>query len=282
VPSITRGLNATYTAQWYQKTQSSGSWEERQRYYDALSAILAGHRAPARPYDRPRQPPIQVPGILTEVARYLYFSSHEPVYKRWRARQDGRQIVRWAGPDSGITPAAAFIDEAKIVAFWPYRAGLLDVAGSFDMTDAEMLIAYLRSLAAWASDHLTLAACSPSGPPACVLEDMGVFAAGGGAPTTRLTGLCRAVVQLVLEDPSITPLGAFNAVRAEVSDMYTKPGHLADRVHSSMAELSDQLMRRADCGAVVDADQARQILASLDELRSLLTSGVAAGEVGQR
>jgi hypothetical protein len=194
------------------------------------------------------------------------------VYKRWRARQDGQQIARWAGPDPAITPAAAFISEAKIVAFWPYRTGMLDVAGAFDMTDAEVLAAYLRSLAAWAADHITLAACHPAGPPACVAEDMAVFAASDGTRAPDLSRLCRTVVGLILDDPSMTPLGAFNAVRAEVPRMHPEPGRIADRVHSSMAELSDRLMREADPGTLVDANQARQILQSLDELKSLLVT----------
>jgi hypothetical protein len=276
VPSIVTGLGATRTAQWYQKARNSDSWGERQRCFDALSVILHEHRAAARPYERPRQHPIQVPGILTLVAHRMYFSSREPVYKRWRAQQDRRRIPRWAGPDPGIGPAAAFIDEAKVVAFWPYRAGMLEVAATFDMTEPETLTAYLRSLAAWASDLVTLAACLPSGPPACAVEDMEVFAGGDQTRAARLTGLCEAVVELVLEDPSLTPLGAFNAVRAEVSEMYPEPGRIADRVHSSVAELSDRLMREADPGTLVDADQARLILASLDELKFLLTGGVTA------
>jgi hypothetical protein len=205
----------------------------------------------------------------------MYFSSREPVYKRWRARTDGQQVTRWAGPNSAIKPAAAFIDEAKIVAFWAYRAGMLDVADAFDMTDVEVLTAYLRSLAAWTSDHMTLAAYLPAGPPACVIEDMEVLAAGDGARAPRLARLCATVVELVLEDPSVTPLGAFNAVRAAVSQMYPEPRRIADQVHFSLAELSDRLMRGADRQALLDADQAGQILASLDELKLLLSGGGA-------
>lgn len=276
MPSITRGLDVTQTAQWYQKARNSESWSERRRCYDVLSDILREHRTPRRSYERASQAPIQVPGILTEVARRMHFSSREPVYKRWRARQGSRQIPRWAGTDPAIRPAAAFIDEAKIVAFWPYRAGVIDVADAFDMTAVEILTAYLRSLAAWASDHVTLAACLPPSPPACVIEDMEVFAMRETERTPRLIGLCHTVAELVLADPSMTPLGAFNAVRDEVSHLYSDPERIADRVNYSMAELSDRLMRGAICGTVVDADQARQILASLNELKWLLTSGVTA------
>ncbi len=274
MPSVIRGLDATRTAQWYEKARNSDSWAERQRCFDALSAALEEHRVPARPFERPRQPSIQIPGILTEVARRIHFS-REPVYKRWRAQQDARQIPRWAGSDPRVTPAAAFIAEAKVVAYWPYRAAALDVAGTFDTTEAETLTAYLRSLAAWAADRLALAACLPSGPPACVVEDMEVFAAGDRARTSRLIALCRAVVELVVEDPSMTPLGAFNAVRDEVSAMYSDPRRIADRVNYSLVELSDQLMHTAGCDALVDADQASRILASLDELKQLLTRDVA-------
>lgn len=278
MPSITRRLDATHTAQWYQGARGSGSWGERERCYDALAAILDEQRAPVRPYERASQPPVQVPGILTEVAHRAHFSSREPVYKRWRARQAGRQVPRWAGPDSAIAPAAAFIDEAKIVAFWPYRAGVLDVAGVFDMTVTETLTAYLRSLAAWAHDHLTLAAYLPPGPPACVIEDMEVFAAGDGIKGARLTELCAVVVTSVLADPSMTPLGAFNVVRDEVSGLYPDPEQIADRVGYSLAELSDRLMRGAD--RLVDADQASRILAAVNELQGMLAP--TAGNGGPR
>lgn len=277
MPSITRGLAATRTARWYQDMRGSGSWTDRQRCFDALSDILHEHRAPALPYVRPRQPPIEVPGLLTEVAHRAYFSSREPVYKRWRAVQDGKEAARWAGSDPRVTPSAAFICEAKIVSFWAYRTGMLDVAATFDMTDAELLAAYLRSLTVWTRDHITLAACVPSGPPACAAEDMDVFAAGDGARTACMTGLCRTVVDLVLEDPSITALGAFNVVRAEVAGLYPESGRIADRVQSSIAELSDRLMRDGNPRTLVDTDQARLILAGLDELKSLLTRNVAHG-----
>jgi hypothetical protein len=274
--SITRELGATRTAQWYQKARGFDSWSERRRCYDALSAIAAERRAAARPYERACQPQIRIPGVLTEVAHRVYFSSHESVYKRWRARPGARQIPRWAGPDSGIAPAAAFIIEARIIDFWPYRTGVLDVAGAFDMTDVELLTAYLRSLAAWAGDRTALAACLPSGPPACVPEDMEVFAGGDQQRSSRLLGFCGTVVELLLDDPSLTPLGAFNAVRAQVTEMYPEPGRIADRVRFSMAELSDRLMRGADRGTLVNAEQARQIVTSLDELKWLLTAGFIA------
>jgi hypothetical protein len=280
VPSITRELDATRTARWYVRAHDCDSWIKREQCFGALTVILDDHRASARPGERPSQPPVQVPGLLDEVARRLYFRSREPVYKRWRSRPDGQRAARWAGPDFAITPAAAFIHEAKIVGFWPYRAGVLEVAGAFSMTDVEVLTAYLRALAAWACDHLTLAALVPSGPPACVAEDMEVFAAGDAARASRLAGASRAVVQTVLDDPSMTPLGAFNMVRGEVVELYREPVRIADRVHYSVAELSDRLMREADPAALVDQEQCRLLLASLDELRLLLTSEAVAPSGG--
>jgi hypothetical protein len=282
VPSITRELDATRTARWYVRAHDCDSWGKRERCFGALTVILDDHRAPARPGERPSQPPVQVPGLLDEVAHRLHFSSREPVYKPWRSRPDGHRVARWAGPDSAIAPATAFIDEAKIAGFWPYRAGVLEVAGAFSMTDVEVLTAYLRALAAWACDHLTLAALIPSGPPACVAEDMEVFATGDAVRASRLTGASRAVVQIVLDDPSMTPLGAFNMVRGEVVELYREPVRIADRVHHSVAELSDRLMREADPAALVDQEQARLLLASLDELRLLLTSEAVAPSGGGR
>lgn len=275
MPSITRRLDATHTAQWYRGARGSESWGERQRCYDALAAILDERRVPAQPYERAAQPTVQVPGILTEVAHRAHFSSREPVYKRWRARQAGRQVPRWAGPDSVIAPAAAFIGEAKIVAFWPYRAGVLDVAAAFDMTVTETLAAYLRSLAAWARDHLALAAYLPPGPPACVIEDMEVFGAGDGTRAACLARSCAVVVMSVLADPSMTPLGAFNVVRDEVSELYPDPEQIADRVGYSLAELSDRLMHGVE--RLVDADQASWLLAAVNELQGMLAAGAGHG-----
>jgi hypothetical protein len=162
------------------------------RCFAALSAVLsdaaasasglAGSAGPAGPGQS-----IRLPGILTMVAHRAHFASAEPVYKRWRARQDGQQVTRWAGTDRGVKPVAAFVAEAKIAAFWPYREGAVKIADAFDMTLIEFALAYLRVLASWAGDQPLLAACHPTGPPPCVAEDMTVLAgrlacAGGPAP----------------------------------------------------------------------------------------------------
>jgi hypothetical protein len=282
VPSIRQELDATRTARWYQAARSAhraGAWEERARCFTALSAILAEHRIPWRPYQGRSQPPIRPRGILAEVARHAHFASAESVYKRWRARQDGQPIARWAGPDPAVKPGAAFVAEAKIVAFWPYREGALEVADAFDMTLAEVAAAYLRALAAWACDDIPLAACHPAGPPACVAEDMEVIAAqlawraDPETPRARaawLTELAHGIVSQVFADGSITPLGAFNTVRDELLQLLAEPDSVADRVACSVAELSDRLMHAGDGEAVLDADQARQMLGALEGLSQLL------------
>jgi hypothetical protein len=143
------------------------------RCFAALSAVLsdavgAGGFAGAES--------IRLPGILTMVAHRAHFASAEPVYKRWRAKQDGQPVPRWAGADRSVKPVAAFVAEAKIAAFWPYREGAVKIADAFDMTLTEFTLAYLRVLASWAGDHPLLAACHPAGPPPCVIEDMTVLA----------------------------------------------------------------------------------------------------------
>jgi hypothetical protein len=282
VPSIGQELDTTRTALWYRAArtaQRAGAWDERMRCFTTLSQILAEHRAPVRPYQCRSQPPIVLSGILTEVARRAHFASAEPVYKRWRARQDGQPIARWSGADPAIKPGAAFVAEAKIATFWPYREGALTVADAFDMTPTEVTAAYLRALAAWACDDIPLVACRPEGPPDCVAEDMEVIAAhlarrGGAAPphvrAARLTALARHVVSQVLADASITPLGAFNTVRDELLQLLAKPDSVAERVACSVTELSDRLLHRADGAAVLAADQARQMLTALKGLSSLL------------
>lgn len=284
--SISHDLAVTRTARWYAAARSvprASAWDERVLCYAALSEILAEHRAPWVAGQARSQPPIRRPGILTEVAQRAHFASAEPVYRRWRARQNGQPIVRWAGEDRTVKPSAAFVAEAKIVAFWPYREGVLQVADAFDMTLAEVAAAYLRTVAAWAGEDTPLAACHPAGPPACVTEDMRVLAARippvGQVPPASgaacLAELAGTVVDHVLQDSSITPLGAFNAVRDDVLKLLSEPAvSLTERVTRSVAELSDQLLHRVHGEPIVTAGQARQILTALDGLSTLL-SGVA-------
>jgi hypothetical protein len=304
MPSIRHELTKTRTARWYQAARGAGqarAWAERVRCYAALSAVLAGHAAgPAssRPgaAGRRTQPPIELGGLLKLVAERAHFAGAEPVYRRFRHMHDGRPVARWAGPDPSVRPAAALVAEAKIAAFWPYREGVVKVADALDMSPAEWAASYLRALAAWAADDRPLAACQPAGPPECVLEDMAVLAAATApavaAPAespvpahiraARLHELAVDIVRAVLDDASITPLGAFNTVRDEMRQLLIVPsGSLADRVALAVAELSDQIVH-ADPGeagepgpAVLTADQTERLRSMLDDL-ALLLSGCAA------
>jgi hypothetical protein len=221
-------------------------------------------------------------GILTMVAHRAHFASAETVYRRWRAAPGQASSPRWAGDDRDVRPALAFVHEAKIVSFWPYRAGLLEVLDTYEATVMEVLTAYLQALAAWTSDNVGLAACSPSGPPACVAEDLRVVAnrAGSRWPNAQngdhLAGLGARVVELVLEDLSMTPLGAFNAVRYETSELFADLEEIADQVTYSIVEFSDHLLHQADDQTLIDVDRARRMVAALDELKTRLTSTVLA------
>src|SRR6266851_4986626 len=94
-------------------------------------------------------------------ARRAHFAAHETVYKKFRAEWEG-PIARWAGTDEEVKPRNALVAEAKIVSFWAYRDGVLQIAAKFDMALPEVAEAYLRALAAWASDDIPLAACRPA------------------------------------------------------------------------------------------------------------------------
>jgi hypothetical protein len=288
MPSIRQELEATRTARWYRQVSGgrcAGAWAERVRDYAALRAILDRHAAgtagcAAR---RHAQPPIHLPGLLKLVAEQGHYAGAEPVYRRYRHRQQERpqQIPRLAGPDPAIRPAAAFLTEARVVTFWPYREGVIEVADAFDMSRAEWAAAYLRGLAAWAADGRPLAAYQPAGPPACVLEDMTAIAGAGtrwraGSPTTpvhaeRLFVLAGDVVRSVLSDGSITPLGAFNGVRREVRSLLSPPPEpAAEQLLRSAAELSDRMLHAADGDVVVTQDQARRLRSMIDGLSALL------------
>lgn len=295
MPSIRQQLAETRTARWYQGSRSaaqSGAWAERVRCYMALSSVLTEHAGPSasRPPDsgigRRSQPPIELNGLLKLVADRAHFAGAEPVYRRYRQRRGSQPTARWAGADPSVKPAAALVAEAKIAGFWPYREGVVKVADAFDMSPLEWAAAYLRAVAAWAADNLPLAACRPAGPPECVREDMAVIAASvapgtpDGARAGRLHELAGDIVQAVLDDASITPLGAFDAVRDEVRQLLTAPSApLADRLAHAIAELSDQLIHLDPDGAgehsetaVLSHGQAARLRSMLDDLAGLLTA----------
>ena len=79
------------------------------------------------------------------------------------------------------------------------------------------------------------------------------------------------MVARVLEDASLTALGAFNTIRDDVVQLLiTPPDPISSRVHEVLAELADRLLHRADGEAVMTPGQERQIQAELDILSSLL------------
>jgi hypothetical protein len=285
MPSITQQLAATRTAQWYQAACGPRwveAWNDRNRCFDVLAGILREHQAVHRPGHRARQPSIHPHGVLAEVAHRAHFASAETVYRRWRAKAGDRAIARWAGADPAVKPSQAFLAEAKIVAFWPYRDGAMQVADAFDMSLAEVAASYYRALGAWAGDNPALAACDPAGPPGCVAEDMEVLARHFSRPADissradRLTALAGNVVARILDDASLTPLGSFNTIREEVLQLLSPPADpVAARAMHSVAELADRLLHRSDDDAVLTAGQARQLRSMLHGLSLLLASAPA-------
>ncbi|HET9080764.1 MAG TPA: hypothetical protein VFO01_09645 [Trebonia sp.] len=290
MPSIRQELETTRTARWYQHasgTPRAGAWADRERDYAALRAVLAEHTgALATTADRHEGPPVQLAGLLSLVAKRAHYAGAEPVYRRYRGKQQGAQILRWAGPESAMRPSAAFLAEARIAAFWPYREGVLEVADAFDMTRVEWATAYLRALAAWAADNRPLAAYAPGGPPPCVPEDMAVItgvrapsAAGPAAAqhAERLAVLAGDVVGSVLGDVGITPLDAFGTVRDEVRSLLSpSPESLADQILRAAAELSDRMSH----GISMAPDQARRLQGRLASLATLLGQQTGAQQEG--
>jgi hypothetical protein len=280
VPSLTQEMAGTPTARWYRLVRSerwSASWGDRQRCFDVLAGVLASQRVVGGRSRCRNQPEIGPPS-LSDVARQVH-AAPATLYKWWGGAQGIQTISRWAGPDPAIKPGAAFVAEAKVVSFWPYRSGCLQIADVFDMTPAEAVRAYYRTLAAWAGDVPTLAACRPSGPPGCVGEDLAVIAgqarhvstSEAAGTTGRLTALAGDVVARVLEDASLTPLGALNTIRDDVVQLLSAPPDpISSRVHEVLAELADRLLHRADGEAVMTPGQEQQIQSELDVLRFLL------------
>jgi hypothetical protein len=241
-------------------------------------------------------------GLVAEVARRAHFAAHETVYKKFRAEWEG-PIARWAGSDEAIKPRDALIAEAKIVSFWAYREGVLQIAGKFDMTLAEVAEAYLRALAAWASDNMPLAACRPAGAPACVAEDMEAIAAlwtqryhgplrtgprnleedPGTGKAEQLGKLAQAMVTSILEDPTINPAGAFDAVRDALATLLAEPADpLADQLSRAAAQLSDRLLHQAPGDPVLTPEQTRHLLTVLTGLSGLLAANTGASGGSRR
>jgi hypothetical protein len=295
VPSITHDLALTPTAQWLRRERGAkrSAWDDRERCFDALSDILVSHRA-SRLKVRHSQPPVSPPHLLKDIAERANFAP-EAVYQRWRAEQTNHAIRRWAGPDQSIRPREAFVAEAKIVSFWPYREGALDVADALEMSLIELAAAYLRALGAWATDNLLLAACVPAGPPLCVREDMRVLArrratrvpAGRSDLDLLASGLgtlADRLVTAVLDDASLTPLGAFNMVRDETLRLLSEqPDPVAVRVNNAVSELADRLLHRQAGEQVISVEQIRKLEAAMADLSALLLSaaGRPPGESGR-
>jgi hypothetical protein len=259
-----------------------------------LDHILSAYRTARLNGQRWSQSPVNPPRLLKDVAHGAHFSSAESVYQRWRAQQGDDAIKRWAGDDPRIRPREAFLAEARLVSFWPYRTGALAVADRFEMSLAEVAEAYLRAVGVWARNAPVLAACIPAGPPPCVSEDMEIFAAralsqrpGGRAETVdtraRIADLADRIVSVTLADASITPLGAFNTIRDEASRLFSEPPDpINTRVSYALTELADRLLHRRDDEEVMTREQALSLQAELTGLGSQLTNMMRdpAGEPG--
>ena len=220
------------------------------------------------------------------MARGANFASAS-VFNRWTANQSRSGFKRWAGADPSIKPREAFVAEAKIVSFWPYRQGAIDVADTFEMSLPEVVAAYMRALGAWAGSHPVLAACLPVGAPRCIAEDMHVLAnrrlashpnqsSAIDVTAAELESLAGVLVAAVLDDASLTPLGAFNLIRRETIQLLSEPPEqVAVKASNAISELADRLLHRREGDRVLTPDQARQLYAELTGLSALLSEVTA-------
>ena len=283
MPSIRQELEATPSARWYRHASSArraGAWADRKRDYAALRAVLAEHTSATAAAGSDQQPPIQLAGLLSLVAKRAHYAGAEPVYRRYRGKQVGAPILRWAGAESPMRPSAAFLAEARIAAFWPYREGVLEVADACDMTRAEWATAYLQALAAWAAEDRALAAYVPAGAPLCVPEDMAVLAgvhmpwAAGRAAAVhaeRLSVLAGDIVRGVLSNAGTAPPDVLGTVRDEVRSLLSpSPEALAEQILRAAADLSERMIH----GSSMAPEQASRLQGSLVGLTALLANQV--------
>jgi len=295
--TIVQELAGTRSARWYAQARAdrgSGSWPERALCFDALASLLDEQRAPRVSRQRWRQPPVKPPS-LAKVAARSGIIAQSTMYNYWGQVQGSKTIARWAAADAAVSPGAAFIAEAKVVSFWPYRGGLLHVADAMDMTVQEITFGYLRTVAAWAADQPVLAACEPVTAPGCVREDMAILArraearhrmdAPAAVAAHRLADLAGQVIGQVLDDASLSPLGAFNVVRDEVVGLLAgPPDPLFPRVSAALVELADGLLHGTPRGPALTPRQAADLRATMTGLLALLTpaaEGPATARDGQ-
>ncbi len=207
---------------------------------------------------------------LSAIARMVN-AAPATLYNWWGIDQGVQTVARWAGPDPAVKPSLAFLAEAKVVSFWPYRSGCLRVADVFDLSLTELACAYYRTIGVWAGDCAALARCRPAGPPSCVAEDLQVIArfAPGDLESTsvRLRSLADTVVASIFDDPSLTPAIALDGVREELMRLLAPPeDRLAARVEVILAELADRLLHgEPDDELITQAEsgQIRQAMARL-------------------
>jgi len=281
MPSIAQDLEHTNTAQWLCAGRAQqDEWDIRRSCFDAFADVLSPYRT-ARPDGRWSQSGVNPPGLLKAVALGAHFASSS-VFNRWTAKQNGNAIKRWAGSDPRLKPREAFVAEAKIVSFWPYRQGAIAVADVFEMSLAEIAASYMRALGAWACNNPVLAACVPAGPPLCVAEDMAVLAHRRptrlpmssteiAATAAELASLPGILVAAVLDDASLTPLGAFNVIREDMSRLLSDtPEPLAVKVVNILSELADQLLHCREGERVLTRVQAQQLSAEMTGVSALL------------
>jgi hypothetical protein len=109
--------------------------------------------------------------------------------------------------------------------------------------------------------------------------------ADAGDTRTRLAGIADRIVGAVLDDASITPLGAFNTIRDEALRLLREPPDpIAMRVSYALTELADQLLHRHEEEQVLTREQAFSLQAEMNGLGFLLTGVMrdAAGEPGPK
>ena len=276
MPSLTDELMHTRTAQWHRLArtqQCSAAWKMRELCFSALTGALESEA---------------IPPSLSVIA-HMVSAAPATLYNWWGADQGAQTVARWAGPDPAVKPSLAFMAEAKVVSFWPYRSGCLSVADAFDMNLTELLSAYYRTLAVWATDCVALAGCRPSGAPGCVAEDLAViarFAPGGPASSReraseRLTMLADRILSSILQDSSLTPAGALDGICEEMSQLLTpRDDRLADRVEATLTELADRILHCEPHEKVLTGAQSRKVQRAMARIGLTLGSGARPPETG--
>ena len=280
MPSIAEDLARTGTAQWLRGARAQqAEWANRVRCFDAFREILKPYRSSGVDGCW-RQSLVSPPGLLKAVARGANFASAS-VFNRWTANQSGTGFKRWPALTRASSRARRLSLKRRSC-----RSGPIGKARLTSRTRSTCRFPrWLRPICA--PSELGPTATRFSRPASrsgyrgasqrtCTFSRAEICRHAGqrsavDVTAAELESLAGVLVAAVLDDASLTPLGAFNLIRCKTTQLLSEPPEqVAVKASNAISELADRLLHRREGDRVLTADQARQLYAELTGLSALL------------